>query len=64
MQEGETALHKACGNGNMEVTRALIQFGASIDQKDKVSLSYVCDIVSYRLDGVLGLERWFTAGSW
>ena len=43
MQLGKTALHKACEGARVDVVRILMRNGASIDQKDRVRLSYVCD---------------------
>ena len=43
MQYGQTALHKACYGGHMEIVKMLIQAGASIDEKDIVRLLSVHD---------------------
>jgi ankyrin repeat protein len=36
MQDGSTALHTACGRGDVDLSRLLICNGAFINQKDKV----------------------------
>ena len=42
MQEGNTPLLLACGNGLSNVAQLLINKGASIDVTDKVSYIYLC----------------------
>ena len=34
--EGKTALHKACFNGNTEIVRKLVRYGANTELKDYV----------------------------
>ena len=59
MQSGQTALHKACYSGQVEIVKTLTQAGASIDQKNLVRLLYVHDQCCVRQNGVSGLDRWF-----
>ena len=51
MQNGRTALHRACIGGYVEIVRTIIQAGASIDQKDMVRLLYVYDQCCVRENG-------------
>ena len=41
MQGYQTALHKACESGHVEVAAVLLRHGANVDKKDKVRL--LCD---------------------
>ena len=60
MQNGLTALHLACGEGQVETVTVLLKNGASIAEKDKVRLLYVHDQCCVRqINGVFGLNRWF-----
>ena len=51
MQNKETALHKACARGHVEVATTLLKHGANVNKEDVVSLrkkrNYViaCDVI-------------------
>ena len=36
-QDGQTALHQASSSGNTDLVKLLVDFGAQLDNKDKVS---------------------------
>ena len=59
MQNGLTALHLACREGQVETVTVLLKNGASIAEKDEVRLLYVHDQCCVRQNGVSGLDRWF-----
>ena len=42
IQEGNTPLLLACGNGLSDVAQLLINKGASMDVKNNVSYMYIC----------------------
>ena len=42
MQDGRTALSRACEEGYVEIAKALLDKGAVIDRTDEVSLSLLC----------------------
>ena len=43
MQIEQTALHKACSKGHIDLARVLTENGASVQQKDMVRMLYIHD---------------------